>query len=79
MEFSHHNPVKLASHEEYDDHYYCSIFLRYEKHFEIRVLKLSKDQCITAEFLRIEKAENEEEMYHMIWKWDAINALDKSA
>jgi len=70
MEFSSHNPVKLASHE-HNENYYCSIFLKYENHFEIRVLKLNKEQTIKKELLRIEQEEDEDKKYHMIWTWKA--------
>jgi hypothetical protein len=65
MEFSLRNPVKLASHV-HNENYYCSIFLRFEKDYEIRVIKLAKDSCITEELRRIDQEEDEDKKYHMI-------------
>ena len=76
MEFSLHNSVKLAGHV-HNENYYCSIFLRFKEHYEIRVIKLAKDSCITTELKRIDKEEDKDKKYHITHKWNnSINTFD---
>jgi hypothetical protein len=52
MEFSQNHLIVLESHCD-EKSYYLTIVLRYENHSEIRVIKLSNNECISDGMKRI--------------------------